>query len=254
MNSVKLTKARLVPQTGDPIEVQFNPVSLVYEVSNSLAQQNRDATRRQLVTQSNARLSVELQFDSTTTGASVREQTLPIKRLLRPDEADTRAVLDVVPPVVRFEWGTFLFAGLVESYRETLDFFSPEGVPLRAQVSIAMTQQTRATEPAGSGRRAPSSTPAVIGPTTPQGIDGAAGVAGRLFGAVAGQALEIARTIAGANGESSLRRSDQRGLAVPDPGGAAPGRPSGGRGGGPGGTQADVGQHVPLSQFMQLFD
>jgi hypothetical protein len=257
MNSVKLTKARLVPQTGDPIEVQFNPVSLVYEVSNSLAQQNRDATRRQLVTQSNARLSVELQFDSTTTGASVREQTLPIKRLLRPDEADTRAVLDIVPPVVRFEWGTFLFSGLVESYRETLDFFSPEGVPLRAQVSIAMTQQTRATEPANAGgRRTPPATPAVIGPTTPQGVDGAAGVAARLVGTAlaAGQALGVARAIAGANGESSLRRSDQRGLAVPDPGGAAPGRPSGVRAGGPGGTQADVGQHVPLSQFMQLFD
>ena len=257
MNTVKLTKARLVPQTGDPIEVQFNPVSLVYEVSNSLAQQNRDATRRQLVTQSNARLSVELQFDSTTTGASVREQTLPIKRLLRPDEADTRAVLDVVPPVVRFEWGTFLFSGLVESYRETLDFFSPEGVPLRAQVSIAMTQQTRATEPANAGgRRTTPTTPAVIGQTTPQGIDGAAGVVGRLFGAAmaAGQALGVARAIASANGESSLRRSDQRGLAVPDPGGGAPDRPSGSRAGGPGGTQADVGQHVPLSQFMQLFD
>jgi hypothetical protein len=257
MNSVKLTKARLVPQTGDPIEVQFNPVSLVYDVSNSLAQQNRDATRRQLVTQSNARLSLELQFDTTSTGESVREQTLPIKRLLRPDEADTRAVLDVVPPVVRFEWGTFLFSGLIESYRETLDFFSPEGVPLRAQVSLTMTQQTSATEPAGVGGRQPSpSTPAVIGQTTPQGIDGAAGVAGRLFGAAmaAGQALGVARSIASANGESSLRRSDQRGLAVPDTGGGAPGRPSGGRAGGPGGTQADVGQHVPLSQFMQLFD
>jgi hypothetical protein len=256
MNSVRLTKARLVPQTGEPIEVQFNPVSLVYEVSNSLAQQNRDATRRQLVTQSNARLSVELQFDTTTTGESVREQTLPIKRLLRPDEADTRAVLDVVPPVVRFEWGTFLFSGLVESYRETLDFFSPEGVPLRAQVSIAMTQQTRATEPANAGgRRTTPTTSAVIGQTTPQGIDGAAGVAARMFGGmVAGQALGLARGIAAANGESSLRRSDQRGLAVPDPGGGAPGRPSGSRAGGPGGTQADVGQHVPLSQFMQLFD
>lgn len=255
MNSVKLTKARLVPQTGDPIEVQFNPISLVYDVSNSLAQQNRDATRRQLVTQSNARLSVELQFDTTTTGESVREQTLPIKRLLRPDEADTRAVLDVVPPVVRFEWGTFLFSGLIESYRETLDFFSPEGVPLRAQVSIAMTQQTRATEPAGPGGR--PSTPAVIGPTTPQGIDGAAGVAGRLVGAVmgAGQALGVARAIAGANGEPSLRRSDQRGLAVPDTGGGLSGAPQrGGESGRPGGTQADVGQHVPLSQFMQLFD
>jgi len=257
MNAVKLTKARLVPQGADPIEVQFNPVSLVYEVSNSLDQQNRDATRRQIVTQSNARLSVELQFDSTPTGESVREQTLPIKRLLRPDEADTRARLDIVPPVVRFEWGTFLFSGLIESYRETLDFFSPEGVPLRAQVSLAMTQQTRATEPArtGGGRRTPASTPAVIGQCTPQGVDGAAGVAGRLFGAgmAAGQALGLARGIAAANGESSLRRSDQRALAVPDQGGSPPAMPGGGRSGG-GGTQADVGQHVPLSQFMQLFD
>jgi hypothetical protein len=81
MNSVKLTKARLVPQTGDPIEVQFNPVSLVYEVSNSLAQQNRDATRRQLVTQSNARLSVELQFDSTTTGPTPAQCSTSCHRL-----------------------------------------------------------------------------------------------------------------------------------------------------------------------------
>jgi hypothetical protein len=257
MSEIRLTKARLVPQNADPIEVQFNPVSLVYEVSNSLAQQNRDATRRQLVTQSNARLSVELQFDTTATGDSVREQTLPIKRLLRPDEADTRAVLDIVPPIVRFEWGSFIFSGLIESYRETLDFFSPEGVPLRAQVSIALTQQTRATEATTprTARRTPTGAPpAVIGQCTPQGVDGAAGIAARMFGSgmAAGQALGFARGIAEANGESSLRRSDQRALAVPDTGSA--GAPAGSRRSGLGGNQADVGQRTPLSQIMQLFD
>jgi hypothetical protein len=265
MTSVKLTKARLVPQSGAPIEVQFNPVSLQYEVSNSLDQQNRDATRRQIVTQSNARLSVELQFDTTPTGESVREQTLLIKRLLRPDEADTQATFDIVPPVVRFEWGSFIFSGLIESYRETLDFFSPEGVPLRAQVSIAMTHQTRATEPARprTARRVPAGpASAVIRQCTPQGLDGAAGVAGRMFGAglAAGQALGFARGIANVNGESSLRRSDQRALAVPDPGsnrdaGGVPERSGAGSGAnGPGGTSADVGQNMSLSQFMQIFD
>jgi hypothetical protein len=265
MSSVKLTKARLVPQNSAPIEVQFNPVSLQYEVSNSLDQQNRDATRRQIVTQSNARLSVELQFDTTPTGESVRDQTLPIKRLLRPDEADTQATFDIVPPVVRFEWGSFIFSGLIESYRETLDFFSPEGVPLRAQVSIAMTHQTRATEPARprTARRTPAGpAPAVIGQCTPQGLDGAAGVAGRMFGAglAAGQALGFARGIANANGESSLRRSDQRALAVPDRGGTnrsggAPERSgSSGAANEPRGTSADVGQNMSLSQFMQIFD
>jgi hypothetical protein len=266
MSAVKLTKARLVPQNAEPIEVQFNPVSLQYEVSNRLDQQNRDATRRQIVTQSNARLAVELQFDTTPTGESVREQTLPIKRLLRPDEADTQAILDIVPPVVRFEWGSFIFSGLIESYRETLDFFSPEGVPLRAQVSIAMTHQTRATEPARprNARRTPAGpTPAVIGQCTPQGLDGAAGVAGRMFGAglAAGQALGLARGIADANGEASLRRSDQRALAVPDTGssrsaGGAPERSGTGPAAtsGPGGANADVGQHMSLSQFMQILD
>jgi hypothetical protein len=244
MSAVQLSKARLVPAGGEPIEVQFNPVSLQYEVSNSLDQQNRDATRRQIVTSSNARLSLELQFDSTPSGRSVRESTLPIKRLLRPDEADTQAVAEIVPPLVRFEWGGFVFSGLLESYRETLDFFSPEGVPLRAQVSIAMTHQVSAPEPPrAEGRRAPPSpAPATLGRCTPQGIDGAAGVA-RGLGGVFG---EVARQIAGMNGEESLRRSERSALAVPPSEGGAP------RGGPAGGEEAEVGQRTPLSQVLRF--
>ncbi len=262
MTAVQLAKARLVPDGGEPIDVQFNPVSLSYEVSNSLDQQNRDATRRQIVTASNARLSLELQFDSTTTGESVREMTLPIKRLLRPDEADTQVTYDIVPPVVRFEWGNFLFSGLIESYRETLDFFSPEGVPLRALVSIAMAHQTRATEPpapATSRRRPPAQPPATLGRRTPQGVDGAAGVAfGQGFGVgfMAGSMSQSMRSIARANGESSLRRSDRSALAVPQQSvgagvagaGARTGRSTGGS------NAADVGQNSPLSQRLRFDD
>ena len=39
-----------------------------------------------------------------------------------------------------FLWGTFQFVGLVESYNETLDFFSASGVPLRATVSMSLTE------------------------------------------------------------------------------------------------------------------
>jgi hypothetical protein len=253
MTAVQLAKARLVPQDGEPIAVQFNPVSLQYEVSNSLTQQNRDATRRQIVTQSNARLAVELQFDTTSSGTSVRELTLPIKRLLRPDEADTRDILDIVPPVVRFEWGAFLFSGLIESYRETLDFFSAEGVPLRAQVSLSMAHQTRASEPepARGSRRTPRSpAPAVLERCTPQGIDGAAGLGQRFGGGGSGT---IARGIAMANGEESLRHSSRSALAMPE---TPDSRASSGRSASesPSSMDADVGQHAPLSERLRFDD
>lgn len=254
MTAVQLAKARLVPQNGDPITVQFNPVSLQYEVSNSLNQQNRDATRRQIVTQSNARLAVELQFDTTSNGTSVRELTLPIKRLLRPDEADTRDTLDIVPPVVRFEWGAFLFSGLIESYRETLDFFSAEGVPLRAQVSLSMTHQTRASEPEpargprGFGRAVAD---AVLEHLTPQNVDGSAGLGQRFGGGGSGA---LARGIARANGEESLRHSDQSALAMPPS--ERSGTPPRSRLGTPEGSapsmNADVGQSTPLSERLRF--
>ena len=253
MTAVQLAKARLVPQDGDPIVVQFNPVSLQYEVSNSLNQQNRDATRRQIVTQSNARLSVELQFDTTSSGTSVRELTLPIKRLLRPDEADTRDTADIVPPVVRFEWGTFLFSGLIESYRETLDFFSAEGVPLRAQVSLSMTHQTRASEsePGRGARRFPQVlASAVLERLTPHSVDGAAGL-GQRFGGGGGGSL--ARGIATANSEESLRHSSRSALAMPQTqSGDASRERSGLRETGGSSMDADVGQHTPLSERLRF--
>jgi hypothetical protein len=48
--------------------------------------------------------------------------------------------------MVRFEWGTIRFEGFAEGYKETLDFFSIDGVPLRASVNLTLTRADRVFE------------------------------------------------------------------------------------------------------------
>jgi hypothetical protein len=47
----------------------------------------------------------------------------------------------LAPPAVRFQWGSFRFDGLMDSLEESLEFFSNDGRPLRASVSLALSQQ-----------------------------------------------------------------------------------------------------------------
>ena len=46
-----------------------------------------------------------------------------------------------VPPAVRFLWGSFQFDGLMDSLEESLEFFSNDGRPLRASMSLTLSQQ-----------------------------------------------------------------------------------------------------------------
>ena len=42
-----------------------------------------------------------------------------------------------------FEWGAYEFKGTMESFKETIDFFSADGVPLRALVSVTFARQDK---------------------------------------------------------------------------------------------------------------
>ena len=46
-----------------------------------------------------------------------------------------------MPPAIRFQWGTFQFDGVVDSINESLEYFSSQGIPLRATVSMKMSRQ-----------------------------------------------------------------------------------------------------------------
>jgi hypothetical protein len=180
-------------RAATPIHVHFNPVSLQYRVSNTL-RPNPSATApsgnteqtKQYLTGSSATLTLELSFDSTDSGRDVRDTTSRIAEFMRPKKDNTAAV-------VLFSWGSFQFQGMFRSYQETLDFFSPEGVPLRAAVSISMDEQNRVINERASG-------------SASGGVGAVLAVGGNLS-LLAGQIGDprAARGIALANGSVSLR-------------------------------------------------
>ncbi|TVQ32928.1 MAG: hypothetical protein EA356_12855 [Geminicoccaceae bacterium] len=131
------------------VAVHFNPEKLDITLTNNFKKSTGD-NPVQLVDDATAQLAVELIFDTTPTGIDVRQDTGRIAAFLRPLDvrvrADRRRRLPP-PKVVEFEWGAIVFQGYITSYTESLDFFSHDGVPLRAKVNLALTQQERSFEP-----------------------------------------------------------------------------------------------------------
>jgi hypothetical protein len=205
MSAVQLAKAEIVI-SGETIPVQFNPVSLQVEITNSINQQGEAGGTNQVSTQSSAKLGLDLLFDTSAVGEDVRSKTRPLRATVRaPQDAQGggagggEAGAAFTPPLVTFQWGTFTFRGIAESYRETLDFFSADGVPLRAQIAMSLKEQpgeftaVERPNPRGAASTSAFEVPSALGG------GGAAGVAGL------GGDLRAARAIAGLNGEAGLR-------------------------------------------------
>lgn len=151
-----------VPARGVP--VQFNPLSLQYGLTINNPQAGAQPQSTQHVARAEATLEMDLIFDTTHDGSDVRALTVPVRNLAMADAAPSTAgssggasgsgtgtnAADPAPPKVAFVWGTFRFVGVVSGFRETLDFFAAEGVPLRSGVHVSLrgTQNSEAFKPA----------------------------------------------------------------------------------------------------------
>ncbi len=163
-----LCKARLIeldqkftaPKSGGQnIPVQFNPESLKVTYANQIVEPKggdkaAGSAGRQFVGAGTTKLALQLWFDVTameanTDAQSTGEQGIvdDVRRLTQhvvyfmtpqPAESDPK---QLAPPGVRFEWGTFAFDGMVEAMEETIEFFSPDGKPLRAGISLTLSAQ-----------------------------------------------------------------------------------------------------------------
>ncbi|HUR55913.1 MAG TPA: hypothetical protein VMZ71_17385, partial [Gemmataceae bacterium] len=186
---------------GEEVKVHFNPVSLQYTVTNTLKEQGKGKTAKQHVSQSTAKLTMDLVFDTTLTGEDVRATTQKIANWMNPDK-------DKAAPVIEFLWGVFKFGGMIEAYKETIDFFSPTGVPLRASVNLTLAQQDVVFTKDGAGET-------VAGKLALDTIEvpTAAGGSPSETATRAGDP-SAARDIAAANGEESLRFTASASLAV----------------------------------------
>ena len=134
---------------GKKVAVQFNPESLKVTFANQLVQpeggdQAAGSSGRQFVGAGTTKLALTLWFDVTAMTTSpfddVRRLTTEVIHFMTPAPipGDDKKL---VPPATRFSWGNFLFDGIVEGLEETLEYFSPEGKPLRAQMSLTLGQQ-----------------------------------------------------------------------------------------------------------------
>lgn len=129
--------------------VQFNPEALKVSFANQLknpdgAGDQRGTPARQFVGAGTTKLTLQLWFDvnapmpeGETVVDDVRKLTQRVAYFITPVQEGTK----FVPPAVRFLWGSFYFDGLMESLEESLEFFSSDGRPLRASMSLSITQQ-----------------------------------------------------------------------------------------------------------------
>ena len=135
--------------TDKKCQVQFNPETLKVSFANQVATPSgagdqKGTPARQFVGAGTTKLSLQLWFDVTaemppeqTKETDVRKLTAKVAYFITPKPEGDK----FVPPAVRFIWGSFQFDGIMESMEESLEFFSSDGRPLRASVTINLTQQ-----------------------------------------------------------------------------------------------------------------
>jgi hypothetical protein len=127
---------------GHKLTVQFNPETLQVQYQNRQSGgDQRQGGSTQHADQGTTRMTVELWFESTAPlpqgesapNRDVRELVAKLAFFLKPHKDANNA-----PPAMRFHWGSFLFDGMVESMTEKLEYFTPDGIPIRAQVSLTL--------------------------------------------------------------------------------------------------------------------
>jgi hypothetical protein len=157
-----LAKATLTAEYSggktDVFRVQYNPTEFSLDKGVQLAEiaiPGLDSPLLQFVRGQTEKLSVDLYFDTTDDGTgvgatSVTKLTDPIYSLAKIEPSGH------APPIVTFHWndafpGAHLpvnagnqrrseFRGVVDSVRQKFTFFSPEGVPLRATLSLSLRE------------------------------------------------------------------------------------------------------------------
>ncbi len=182
MAELTLVKAALIPMLGGTPEpdtskhifVQFNPASLRVSLSNSIRADGgakAASSGVQYVDRSVSTLSVVLLFDTSV----ARQPTKQMSNVQHSANSDVRLLTKAIasefmqpqgdpetptaPKVCRFQWGAFVFVGMLSRFDENLEFFSPEGIPLRATLSLSFKEnryQFETLDVTASARKKPS--------------------------------------------------------------------------------------------------
>jgi hypothetical protein len=206
---------------GKRVRVQFNPETLkvTFSTQTSTAPRTSESggsaprtgdqasgtAGRQYLGAGATKLALSLWFDCTAATDpqfkvdDVRRLTQQIVYFMMAQRSRSDPNV-FVPPGVRFQWGAFRFDGLIDSLDESLEYFSSEGRPLRATMSLALSQQKILKQTFGGGGAgvAPGA------PGTQPLAQAAQGLSMQALAEAAGQGTDW-RDLAAANGVENPR-------------------------------------------------
>lgn len=148
LQEITWNKEGKVISEGRKISVQFNPETLKVAISNQIVgDDNKGGSAIQFASRGTTKLTFDMWFDVTApqpdnkAETDVSGLTREIALFMQTKNKTNGKKAKYTPPGVRFQWGSFLFEGVMDSMNETLEFFSEEGKPLRASVSVSLTKQ-----------------------------------------------------------------------------------------------------------------
>ena len=126
------------PPNDDPeIPLKFNPTSYQLQKANEFAEiaiPGLETPPLQYVRGGSETLSFDALLDTSDTLENVRDTYVNKLADLMKIKSESHA-----PPIVQFEWESELFMGVIASMTSNYVLFSPQGVPLRAEVSLSLT-------------------------------------------------------------------------------------------------------------------
>jgi LysM repeat protein len=129
----------LRPSVPDPIvPLKFNPTEYQIQKANTFAEiaiPGLESPPIQFVRGAAEKLTAEVLVDTSDTLEDVRKKYVDKLRGLLNINRELHA-----PPIVSFTWDTQVFRGALESLNVTYVLFTPEGVPLRAKLSLGMKE------------------------------------------------------------------------------------------------------------------
>jgi len=129
----------IAPAVPNPIiPLRFNPTEYQLQKANNFAEiaiPGLESPPIQFVRGAAEKLTMEVLVDTSDTLADVRAAYVNALRGLLDLNRELHA-----PPIVRVVWDTEIFRGVLESLNVTYVLFTPEGIPLRAKLSMSLKE------------------------------------------------------------------------------------------------------------------
>lgn len=127
------------PEVDDPIiPLRFNPTEYQLQKANNFAEiaiPGLESPPIQFIRGASEKLTAELLVDTSDTLEDVREKYVNKLRGLMNIDRELHA-----PPIVRFTWDSEVFRGVMDSLNVTYVLFTPDGVPIRAKLSVSLKE------------------------------------------------------------------------------------------------------------------